>query len=178
MDADHVRLDRQREHGGEGSAEPRGSPQDDAEQGEVPGDESQHPEDAQVDAQLRVGRLAGLDLGARALRGDAGVAQPVALRVPDDGLDPVPEVVEMAVERRLVRVERAAARRLLVASLPLDLQLGRRVARLRGDVRVRADEEERGREEDERRRRPATSCAAPYASATSPTTSAAIVVRE
>ena len=54
----------------------------------------------------------------------------------------------MAVERGLARVERAAARRLRLASLPLDLQLGWCVARLRREVRIGADEEERRGEED------------------------------
>ena len=62
-------------------------------QREVPRDEDEHAEQPELDAELGVGRLAGLDLGARPLRGHAGVAEPVALRVADDGLDPVAEVV-------------------------------------------------------------------------------------
>jgi hypothetical protein len=44
VDADHVGLDAEREDGGEGGAEPGRAAEDDAEQGEAPGDERKHPE--------------------------------------------------------------------------------------------------------------------------------------
>ena len=44
VDADHVGLDPEHEDGGEGSAEPGSPPQDDAQQGDAPGDERKHPE--------------------------------------------------------------------------------------------------------------------------------------
>ena len=54
----------------------------------------------------------------------------------------------MARDRRLARVERAAAGRLLLAARALDLQLGRREAGLGGDVGIGADEEEGRADED------------------------------
>ena len=52
-----------------------------AEQREVPEQERREPDDADVDAELRVRRLARLDVDARALGDDARVPEPVALRV-------------------------------------------------------------------------------------------------
>ena len=70
----------------------------------------------ELDAALRVAPLAGPDLRPRPLRRHAGVADAVPPRLLRDRLDPVPERVEVRVERRLAGVERVAARRLLLAA--------------------------------------------------------------
>ena len=54
----------------------------------------------------------------------------------------------MASNRGLARVERVAARRLLLPARPLDRELGGREAGLGRDVRIGADEEERRGDED------------------------------
>ena len=64
---------------------------------------SAQPEQARLDAELGVRRLARLDLDAGPLGGHAGVAEPVALRVADHGLDPVAQVRPVAGDRRLAR---------------------------------------------------------------------------
>ncbi len=129
------------------AAEPRRPGQQPPQQREVPREEEEHADEPQLDPELGVRRLAGLDLGAGSLRGHAGVPEPVAPRVAKNRLDPVPEVVQVAVDRGLAGAERIAARLLLLAAGALDLELGRGEARLRRDVRIGPDEEERGRHE-------------------------------
>ena len=73
--------------------------------------QSQHPEQPRLDAELGVGGLARLDRRAEAERGDAGVPEPVALRMVDDRRQPDPEQVQVAAEGGLARAEQAAAGR-------------------------------------------------------------------
>src|SRR4029079_9596135 len=109
---------------------------------DVPGDEREHAEQAELDPKFGVGGLARLDLPPGALRGHAGVADAVSPRMFQDGPDAVAEAVQVAVDRRLARVERAAARRLLLPAGALDRELRRREAGFGRDVGIGADEEE------------------------------------
>ena len=95
------------------AAEPRRPGQQPPQQREVPRKEEEHADEAQLDPELGVRRLAGLDLRPGSLRGHAGVPEPVAPRVAKNRLDPVPEVVQVAVDRGLTGAERIAARLLL-----------------------------------------------------------------
>src|SRR6185436_614224 len=55
VDADHVRLDPEREHGDERGPEPRLPPEHDPDERDVPGDEREHAEQAELDPQFGVG---------------------------------------------------------------------------------------------------------------------------
>ena len=143
-----------------------------------PGDERKHPEQAELDAELRVGRLARLDLRPGAFRGHARVAESVALRVRRRRSMPVAEVVEVASNDDSPGSSGSPLVGSCLASCPLDLELGRGETRLGRDVGIGADEEERGCDERSPPRRPATRLRSAYASTTSPTASAAIAVRE
>ena len=72
---------------------------------------SSAPDEPGLDARLRVVRLARPQRHAEANGDRPGVAEPVALRVLEDGLDPVAQAPPVAAERRLARVqgERAPA---------------------------------------------------------------------
>src|SRR5207247_9287434 len=64
--AEHVGLEPEREDRDESGAEPRGARQDDPEQRDRPRDEEERAEQAGVDTELGVRRLARLDLRAGA----------------------------------------------------------------------------------------------------------------
>ena len=108
-----------------------------------------------LDADLRVRRLARLDLDAGPRRGHAGVPEAEALRVPHDGADAVTQVAQVAGGRRIARAQRVVADAgILLALRPQDHELRRRVARRRPDVREGLDEadpdDERGGGEHDR----------------------------
>src|SRR5262249_392960 len=99
---------------------------------------------------LRVVRLPRLDLRLSAGRRRAGVSEPVALGMAADRLEAVAEVGEMALERRLTRVEggRSALRKpaLLLRLRDLVRQVGFE------EVRARRDRREARSEADSDRR--------------------------
>ena len=100
VDADHVGLKAEEEHGGEGRGQAGTASQRD-EQRQHQSDERRRSDEAGVDPQLGVRRLARLDLNARSLRRHARVAEAVALRVAQHGLDAVAEVAPVARDGRL-----------------------------------------------------------------------------
>ena len=98
---------------------------------------AREPDDADVDAELRVRRLAGLDVDARALRDDARVPEAVPLRMLDHRLDAVAEVPQVARGRGLAGRERVGVlAALALRVLAQELELLVRVARRRADRRV------------------------------------------
>ena len=98
--ADHVRLQRHEEQRGEGRRQPRNGPQAD-ERDERPGDEDETAEQAGLDRELRIGRLAGLDLDVGACGRDSGVADAEPPRV----MQYRPRAVTQAGRLRPERVE-------------------------------------------------------------------------
>ena len=93
MDPDHVGLQPEHGDGGQRGRQPGRAAAEGERQGDEPTHEGGEPEYARVDAELGVGRLPGKDLDAGALRDDAGVTEPVTLRVLDDEADTVAQVL-------------------------------------------------------------------------------------
>ena len=87
-------------------ARPRASREPD-QQRDVPRDEEERAEEPGLHAELRVVRLAGFERHVLAERDLARVAEPVALRVVDDGREAVPQVAEV----RLASTARASSAR-------------------------------------------------------------------
>src|SRR5581483_11682382 len=102
-----VGLQREQQHGGERGSDPRDARQDDAYERDRPQGEEQRPDEARVDAELRIRRLARLDLRARARGRRAGVPDAEALRMVDDGRDAAPQASPVA---RGARVGESAPR--------------------------------------------------------------------
>jgi hypothetical protein len=107
--SEDVGLHRDREHGGErGRLRCRARADERPQEREVPRDEREAAEQSRIHTELRVRRLARLERDVAAERRRPRVAEAVALRVAHDALDPVPECVEMAPDRRLVERDRLA----------------------------------------------------------------------
>src|SRR5262249_3972899 len=101
--ADDVCLYSQDEDRPECRSDPRDAPQDEpAEQREVPRDPEQRPDQARLGTDLGVVRLAGLDRRPRARGGLARVAEPVSLRMVNDGAHALAQADPVTVQRRFV----------------------------------------------------------------------------
>src|SRR4051794_37232699 len=88
LDSEHERAAECRRDPGCGPPARAARPEDEGrKRREPPADPEERAEQPSLCADLRVVRLAGLDLGAGPGSGLAGIAEPVALRMVDDGAD-------------------------------------------------------------------------------------------